>query len=165
MPLPGGEGVGRRGAWEAARRLAGAAGGDGLRRLSRPAQARRPGAHPLPRAPDRATPEPWSMSDDSTAEPPGPSSDGSMLHKRVDRRGALGLLLGGAVVGSQALGACAPLSAETDEEREVKLLAWREYIKGNYRFMTEAERAETIARLERLAQLQRGLEVTIQSTG
>jgi Fe-S-cluster-containing dehydrogenase component len=105
------------------------------------------------------------MSDDPTAESPERSSDGSMLHKRVDRRGALGMLLGGVVVGTQALGACAPLSAETDEEREVKLLAWREYIKGNYRFMTEGERAETIARLERLAELQRGVEVTIQSTG
>ena len=105
------------------------------------------------------------MSDDPTADSPGGSSEGSMLHKRVDRRGALGMLLGGAVAGAQALGACAPLSAETDEEREVKLLAWREYIKGNYRFMTEAERAETIARLERLAELQRGVEVTIQSTG
>jgi molybdopterin-containing oxidoreductase family iron-sulfur binding subunit len=31
--------------------------------------------------------------------------------------------------------------------------------------MTEAERAETIARLERLAKLQRGVDVTIQSTG
>jgi molybdopterin-containing oxidoreductase family iron-sulfur binding subunit len=105
------------------------------------------------------------MSDDPTADSPGGSNEGSMLHKRIDRRGALGMLLGGAVAGAQALGACAPLSAETDEEREVKLLAWREYIKGNYRFMTEGERAETIARLERLAELQRGVEVTIQSTG
>jgi Fe-S-cluster-containing dehydrogenase component len=96
--------------------------------------------------------------------PPGGAGDGSMLQKPVDRRGALGMLLAGAVAGTQALGACSPLSAETDEEREVKVLAWREYIKGNYRFMTEAERAETIARLERLAEL-RGVEATIQSTG
>lgn len=102
------------------------------------------------------------MSDAHMAGPPG--GDGSMLQKPVDRRGALGMLLAGAVAGSQALGACTPLGAETDEEREVKLLAWREYIKGNYRSMTEAERAETIARLERLAHL-RGVDVTIQSTG
>ncbi len=105
------------------------------------------------------------MSDDPVAETPDRAEGGSMLQKPVDRRGALGMLLGGAVIGSQALGACAPLSAETDEEREVKLLAWREYIKGNYRFMTEEERAATIARLERLAHLQRGVDVTIQSTG
>ena len=55
--------------------------------------------------------------------------------------------------------------ATTAEEKETRLLAWREYIKGNYRFMTEAERAETIARLERLAELRRGEGVTIQSTG
>jgi molybdopterin-containing oxidoreductase family iron-sulfur binding subunit len=105
------------------------------------------------------------MSRDPTAETPVQGDDGSMLQKPVDRRAALGMLLGGVVAGTQALGACAPLSAETDEEREIKLLAWREYIKGNYRFMTEDERAETIARLERLAELKRGEEVTIQSTG
>jgi len=67
--------------------------------------------------------------------------------------------------GTQALNACTPLNALTDEEREIRLLAWREYIKGNYRFMTEAERAETIARLERLAKVKRGADVTMQSTG
>jgi len=105
------------------------------------------------------------MSDDPVADTPDRAEGGSMLQKRVDRRGALGMLLGGAVIGSQALSACAPLSAETDEAREVRLLAWREYIKGNYRFMTEEERAATIARLERVAHLQRGVDVTIQSTG
>lgn len=89
---------------------------------------------------------------------------GGLLQKRVDRRGALGLLAGGLAAGVQAAGACTPLGGQTDEEREVKLLAWQEYIKGNYRFMTEAERAETIARLERLARLQHGVNVTIQST-
>ncbi len=34
----------------------------------------------------------------------------------------------------------------------MKLLAWQEYIQRNYRCMTEEERAETIARLERLGQ-------------
>jgi len=104
------------------------------------------------------------MSDDTAGAPEG-TEGRSLLQKPVDRRSALGMIVGGAILGSQALGACAPLSAETDEEREVKLLAWREYIKGNYRFMTEDERAATIARLERLAELQRGLDVTIQSTG
>jgi molybdopterin-containing oxidoreductase family iron-sulfur binding subunit len=55
----------------------------------------------------------------------------------------------------------APLS---NEAREAKQLAWLEYIKKNYRFMTEAERADTIARLERLAKLQCGLDLRIQST-
>ncbi len=91
--------------------------------------------------------------------------EGSLLQKPVNRRRALTVLAGAAVAGVQALGACRPLTPLSEEERELKLLAWREYIKGNYRFMTEAERAETIARLERQALLQRGAAVTIQSTG
>jgi molybdopterin-containing oxidoreductase family iron-sulfur binding subunit len=83
----------------------------------------------------------------------------------VDRRRALTILAGGVSAGVQALSGCSPAAAETEEEREIKLLAWREYIKGNYRFMTEQERADTITRLERLASLQRGADVTIQSTG
>ena len=94
-----------------------------------------------------------------------PPAEASLLNKPVDRRRALTVLAGAAVAGVQALNACRPANALSDEEREMKLLAWREYIKGNYRDMTEAERAETIARLERQALLQRGSAVTIQSTG
>jgi Fe-S-cluster-containing dehydrogenase component len=104
------------------------------------------------------------MNPPDTGRPPGQGAGNSVLAKRVDRRTALGVLMGGAVAGVQALSACAPLSAETDQQREVRLLRWKEYIKGNYRFMTEAERAETIARLERLAKLQRGVDISIQST-
>ena len=97
---------------------------------------------------------------------PGPteSEDGTVLQKRVDRRRALGILLGGAAVGAQALGACSPAAPVSDEQREAKLLQWQEYIKKNYRFMTDEERADTIARLERLAKINRGLDVKIQST-
>ena len=93
-----------------------------------------------------------------------PVQVGTLLDKQVDRRRALKILAAGAAIGAQALSACSPVSAETDEQREVRLLAWREYIKGNYRFMTEEERVATIARLERLAQLKQGVDVTIQST-
>ena len=105
------------------------------------------------------------MSTDRSQEMPDTSTDATVLQKRVDRRRALGILLGGMAAGAQAVSACAPITTLTDEEREVRLLAWREYIKGNYRFMTEAERAETIARLERLAKVKRGADVRIQSTG
>ena len=96
----------------------------------------------------------------------GPSEpdEGSVLQKRVDRRRALGILLGGAAVGAQAISACSPMTPATDEEREAKLLRWQEFIKKNYRVMTDAERADTIARLERLAKVKRGLDVRIQST-
>ncbi len=105
------------------------------------------------------------MREDPTGGIPGNGRNLVPLQKRVDRRAALGLLAGGAALGTQATGACAPLSAETDEAREIRQLAWQEYIKGNYRFMTEGERAETIARLERLALLRRGADVTIRATG
>ncbi|HEY5546402.1 MAG TPA: 4Fe-4S dicluster domain-containing protein [Gemmatimonadaceae bacterium] len=90
--------------------------------------------------------------------------DGTVLQKRVDRRRALGILLGGAAVGAQALSACSPVAPVTDEEREAKLLQWQEYIKKNYRFMTDEERADTITRLERLAKVKHNIDVRIQAT-
>jgi Fe-S-cluster-containing dehydrogenase component len=93
------------------------------------------------------------------------ADDGGVFQKRLDRRRALSLLLGGAVAATQALSACTPLAAMDDEEKETKLLQWREFIKKNYRFMTEEERAQTIDRLERIARQKRGLDLSIQSTG
>ena len=90
--------------------------------------------------------------------------DGTLLQKQVDRRRALAILLGGAAVGAQAMSACSPLAAATPEEQERKQLQWLEFIKRNYRTMTDEERADTIARLERLAKLQRGQDIRIQST-
>jgi Fe-S-cluster-containing dehydrogenase component len=84
--------------------------------------------------------------------------------KTVDRRRALGILLGGVAAGSQAAAACSPASAESETEKEERLLAWREYIKHHYRQMTDDERADTIERLERLAQLRHGVAITMQST-
>ncbi len=95
---------------------------------------------------------------------PDEGEDGTILQKRIDRRRALGVLLGGAAVGAQAISACSPLTPATDEEREVKLLQWQEYIKRNYCFMTDEERTDTIARLERLAKVKRGINVRIQAT-
>ena len=103
------------------------------------------------------------MSEEQSGGPPPP--EGTLLGKPVGRRIALKVLAGAAVAGTQAVAAaCTPLKAETEQEREVRLLAWREYIKGNYRFMTDEEKAETITRLERLAKLQRGVDIKIQST-
>jgi Fe-S-cluster-containing dehydrogenase component len=89
---------------------------------------------------------------------------GSLLDKRVDRRRALGMVLGAVAASAQAASACAPLSAATDEQREARLLAWREHFKRNYRVMSDEEKVDTIERLERLAQLRRGQSVSIQST-
>ncbi len=92
------------------------------------------------------------------------SGKGTLLDKPVDRRRALGMLFGAAAAASQVASACAPLSAATDEEREARLLEWREFIKRNYGFMTDEEKAETTERLERLARLRQGVDVSIQTT-
>lgn len=105
------------------------------------------------------------MTSDPTESAMPDVKEQTLLQKRVDRRRALGILLGGAAAGASAVAACAPASGMSVESKEVRLLAWREYIKGNYRTMTEAEKADTIARLERLAELKSGADVTIQSTG
>jgi molybdopterin-containing oxidoreductase family iron-sulfur binding subunit len=89
----------------------------------------------------------------------------TMLDRATDRRGALRVLLGGLAAAAQAAGACSPLSGTTPEEREAKQLGWREHIKQHYRHMTDEERADTIARLERLARLNHGVDITLQSTG
>lgn len=92
-------------------------------------------------------------------EPPAPAG---VLDKPMDRRRALGTLFGAAVLGSQAAGACSPVG--DPDGREAALLAWEEYFKGNFRLMTAAEKAETIRRLERLAELRQGVDVAIKTT-
>lgn len=84
----------------------------------------------------------------------------------MTRRRALRVLAGSAALGAQAVAGCAAPSASAapSEGDEAKQLAWREYIKKNYRVMTEEERRETIARLERLSELKRGVQVSIAST-
>ena len=99
--------------------------------------------------------------------PQDDQGDGSVMQKQVSRRNALGMLISGAAVGAQALGACSPVAKviePNEEEREAKLLRWQEYIKTNYRFMTEEERAETIARLERLHTIEHKTDVSIATT-
>ena len=87
----------------------------------------------------------------------------TLLDKPLDRRGAIGAMLGALAVTTQAVGACAPVSLESDESREAKLLKQEEYFKGNYRLMTPAEKGETVRRLERLAELQGSGDVRIRT--
>jgi Fe-S-cluster-containing dehydrogenase component len=82
----------------------------------------------------------------------------------MSRRGALAALMGAAAVGTQAVSACSPANLLSAEEREAKLLEWQEYFKGNFRVMSEDEKAATIERLERLSLLRRGTEVSIDGT-
>ena len=87
----------------------------------------------------------------------------TLLNKPLDRRRAIGTLLGALAVTTQAAGACAPTSLASDEEREAKLLRQQEYFKGNYRLMTAEEKAETVRRLERLAELRGQGDVRIRT--
>jgi Fe-S-cluster-containing dehydrogenase component len=98
------------------------------------------------------------------AAPGTGTGTGTLGAKPVDRRRALGLLAGGLAAGSQLLAACAPLGAATEEEREAKALEWQEYFKGRFREMTDAEKEETAARLERLAALRSGAALRIETT-
>jgi molybdopterin-containing oxidoreductase family iron-sulfur binding subunit len=93
--------------------------------------------------------------------PDEPTGGHTLLDKPVDRRRALGMLFGATAAASQLTGACTPLSGSTEEERELRMLEWEEYLKGNFARLTEAERAATIARLERLAKLRQGVDVSI----
>jgi Fe-S-cluster-containing dehydrogenase component len=95
---------------------------------------------------------------------PDAAPTGTVLDKPMGRRGALAAMFGTAMAASQVVSACSPLSAATEEEREAKLLDWGERLKGNFRQMTDAEKAETVERLERLAKLRSGLDVSISTT-
>ncbi len=93
----------------------------------------------------------------------GSSRSNSLFDKPLDRRGAIGAMMGALAVTTQAVGACSPASLETEEEREAKLLEREEYFKGNYRLMTPAEKAETVRRLERLAEIRTGVDASIRT--
>ena len=49
-------------------------------------------------------------------------------------------------------------SSASSEEMGLK---WEEFFKKNYRLMSQEEKDATVARLERLAKLQRGLDVQV----
>jgi molybdopterin-containing oxidoreductase family iron-sulfur binding subunit len=87
----------------------------------------------------------------------------TLMDKPLDRRRAIGTMLGALAVTTQAVGACAPTSLESDEERETKRLKQEEFFKGNYRLMTPEEKAETVRRLERLAALRGQGDVRIRT--
>ena len=88
----------------------------------------------------------------------------TILEKPVDRRGALGMIFGGMAAGAGAVSACSPASLASQDVREARLLEWEEYLKGNFRLMTDDDKSETIRRLERLSEIRRGVSVNIEST-
>src|SRR5262249_58698817 len=58
---------------------------------------------------------------------------------------------------------CNPIASA--EAREKATLDWQEYFQGNFRLMTDDEKANTVKRLERLHELRTGQRVEISPTG
>lgn len=86
-----------------------------------------------------------------------------VFEKPLDRRGAIGAVSKGLMVGAGlAATSCAPTKSE--DEQEVAELEWEEYFKGNFRLMTDEEKEQTIERLTRLHQLNRGQKLHIKAT-
>ena len=87
----------------------------------------------------------------------------SVFDKPVSRRQALGMMVG-ATVASTALAKTGVNVLSSDEKREKTLLKWQEYFKGNFQVMTDTEKAETIQRLERLAKLEKDVDLKIKGS-
>ena len=101
--------------------------------------------------------------DTSTAnDSPGGNSH-SLLNKPVNRRRALGMMVGGAAA-STALASTGMDFFSGEDKKEKALLKWQEYFKGNFQLMTDEDKAETIMRLERLATIDNGIDVKIKGT-
>jgi Fe-S-cluster-containing dehydrogenase component len=73
-------------------------------------------------------------------------------------------MFGAVATATQLTSACTPLSAATEDEREAKLLEWEERLKGQFRLMSDDEKAATVTRLERLAKIRKGVDVNISTT-
>lgn len=86
----------------------------------------------------------------------------SFLDQKKSRRGFLKDLSLAAAAGSAALATgCMPsLDGANSEEMKLK---WQEFFKKNYRLMTQEEKDATVARLERLAKLQDGMDIQMSS--
>ena len=72
-----------------------------------------------------------------------------------------GLSIAAAACSASLVTGCLPdVKAESGEKFA---LQWKEYFKKHYRLMTQQEKEETVARLERLAKLQSGLDLQIST--
>jgi molybdopterin-containing oxidoreductase family iron-sulfur binding subunit len=94
----------------------------------------------------------------------GPRPEGlgaELLEKPMGRRTALGTLVGTLLASTQVAAACTDLTPTDPDNRERLLLQWQDRLKGNFRTMTPEEKQEAIRRLERLAQLERGVQINM----
>ena len=89
-----------------------------------------------------------------------PLKTADLLDSKCTRRSFLKGVSIAAAAGSAGLvtGGCG--SVASSEEAKLK---WDEFFKKNYRLMTQQEKDATVARLEKLAKLQRGLDTQIST--
>ena len=89
-----------------------------------------------------------------------PLKTAGLLDNRCTRRSFLKGVSIAAAAGSAGLvtGGCG--SSASSEESKLK---WQEFFKKNYRLMTQEEKDTTVARLERLAKLRRGLDIQMST--
>ncbi len=86
-----------------------------------------------------------------------------VFDRSVDRRSAVGAIASGLLAGVGLLQtACSPFAAADSRERA--RLNWKRYFQGNFRLMTDAEKEETVRRLERLHELNTGRRINVQAT-
>ncbi|HSG07836.1 MAG TPA: 4Fe-4S dicluster domain-containing protein [Longimicrobiales bacterium] len=85
----------------------------------------------------------------------------ALLEKPMGRRHALGTLVGTLLAGTQAMGACTSVLPTGEKDRERLLLEFQERLKANFRVMTDQDKEDTIRRMERLAQLKRGIHLNM----
>ncbi len=91
----------------------------------------------------------------------GQMKTNDILEKKSTRRSFIKKLSIAAAAGSAGLvaGGCVS-TGETTEEMGLK---WEEYFKKNYRMMTDKEKDETVARLEKLAKLQDDVNIQMSN--
>ena len=89
-----------------------------------------------------------------------PLKAAGLLDNRCTRRSFLKGVSIAAAAGSAGLvtGGCG--SSASSEESKLK---WQEFFKKNYRLMTQEEKDTTVARLERLSKLRRGLDIQMST--
>ncbi|MDH5804672.1 MAG: 4Fe-4S dicluster domain-containing protein [Gemmatimonadota bacterium] len=86
-----------------------------------------------------------------------------VFSRPMGRRGAVEAMTTGLLAGLGLFQAsCSPLASA--ERREKTKLTWERYFQGNFRLMTDEEKQETIARIERLHEIQTGRRVEIDAT-
>ncbi len=91
----------------------------------------------------------------------GQMKTNDILEKKSSRRSFIKKLSIAAAAGSAGLvsGGCVGSSGTTEEMG----LKWEEYFKKNYRMMTDKEKDETVARLEKLAKLQDDVNIQMSN--